>query len=1254
MTPQLVYSLVRRFRPAATFTLALMLLLFSLHGAAFAQAGHVWNGIAGAEDVPYDESYSSSGESYIWQDAISGDGRFITFWSSKTDLVPPPHAGGVFVRDRMTRQTDIISVAPNGAPANGESNYPTISANGRHIAFRSCATNLVPGDSNGWCDIFVRDRLLGTTVRVNYGPSGEELYNWYVFYSISADGRYIAFPAGFTPSSSDQQVWLRDRDTDGDGVFDEPGAVGTTRISVSTVGSASLEYARSAALSANARVIAYSAYATQDGVDGNMLFVYNRQTGLTTRVDVPVNGLPDVSGFSHFYQDLDDEGRYLVYTSDAPNLVENDGDAIQDLFLADLQIGGNTRLRLSHEGAPSLEGYWTPSISGDGRYVAFMGQAMDQYGNYVMRSFGIDRQGASYEISVNADGNPPYYPGRGGPTSISADGSAIVFEGSYVVNWWEPDGDIYVAVDMMVSPTTVEMSSAGGPLLISVSAPDTTGWMVRTPYQGQIELPETAGGIGTGVATINVMQNDTGEALDMFASIGSEMVQIHQPPAPTVFGVDPSVGPVTGGTVITIHGQCFVQGSTVTVGGVQATDITVLSATTVQATTPPGASRGRADLFVINPDGGTGRFEYGFYYLDATPPVIIPTLSGTIGNDGWYTSDVAVTWEVSDPESEIEHSNCLPFTIDFDGSIVGGMCTARSEGGTTSESVQFKRDATPPEIMMGNLSDGGTYARGEQVQAMYFCEDPSDGSGLSQCSGTLPADAFLDTSQSGTFTFTVTALDVAGNQAARTVSYTVAKSIPALVWPTPDPISYGTPLGAVQLNGSADVPGTFIYTPAAGTIFPAGTHTLHAAFVPNDPANYETAGKSVSIEVRKAIPIIAWAAPGSMSYGTPLSVAQLNATANVGGVFTYTPASGTVLPAGVHLLNVAFAPNDPANYESGSASVPLTVQKGTPVISWTSPGSIIYGMPLGAAQLNATANVAGSFFYTPAAGTVLPAGIHTLNVSFVPNDSANYETAGASVQFTIQKVTPEISWAAPGNIVYGMALGAAQLNATAGVAGSLAYAPLAGTILPAGTHTLSVVFTPADPANHNTAYASVPLTVIPAPLTVRADNSAKVYGQAVPAFTATVTGFVAGDGMASLGGVLAFSTAANEGSAPGVYPVSPGGVSSPNYAIAFVAGTLTIAKASTSTALSTTPNPSLNKQMVQITATVSAVAPGAGMPSGIVQFLDNGSVLGSAPLVNGVATISKSLRRGSHNLTANYAGDLNFTTSSGTRLHQVR
>jgi hypothetical protein len=284
---------------------------------------------------------------------------------------------------------------------------------------------------------------------------------------------------------------------------------------------------------------------------------------------------------------------------------------------------------------------------------------------------------------------------------------------------------------------------------------------------------------------------------------------------------------------------------------------------------------------------------------------------------------------------------------------------------------------------------------------------------------------------------------------------------------------------------------------------------------------------------------------------------------------------------------------------------------------------------------------------------VLNAGTHNLSVTFTPDDAANYSGSTANVSIVVAKGASSVAWSNPSNITYGTALSAAQLTATANVAGSFEYSPALGTILNAGTHNLSVTFTPADAANHSGATAAVSIVVARAPLTIAASNAAKVYGQALPVFVATGSGFVNGDSIASLTGSLTLVTAATATSAPGSYAVTPGGASSANYSITFAAGVLTITKASTVMTFTTSPNPSVNNQVVQLRAAIAAAAPGAGTATGVVEFRENGTLLGTATLVNGVATLNKAFKKGTHPLTATYAGDGNFTGTSGAVSHRT-
>jgi hypothetical protein len=153
------------------------------------------------------------------------------------------------------------------------------------------------------------------------------------------------------------------------------------------------------------------------------------------------------------------------------------------------------------------------------------------------------------------------------------------------------------------------------------------------------------------------------------------------------------------------------------------------------------------------------------------------------------------------------------------------------------------------------------------------------------------------------------------------------------------------------------------------------------------------------------MPTITWTTPAAITYGTALSVAQLNATANVGGTFAYAPASGTVPSAGTQTLSATFTPTDGTDYSAATASVQLVVNKATPTITWATPAAISYGTPLSSVQLNASASVPGTFVYSPAAGLILASGSQSLLAIFTPTDSLDYTSASKSVSLTVSRAT---------------------------------------------------------------------------------------------------------------------------------------------------------------------------------------------------------------------------------------------------------
>src|SRR5688572_23677582 len=159
---------------------------------------------------------------------ISGDGRFVAFASLADNLVPDDTNGfaDTFVHDRLTNTTERVSVSGREREGNGHSGlvgvaaYPAISADGRFVAFVSQADNLVSGDRNVNADVFVRDRLLGTTERVSVNSAGEEADIGGEGPAISADGRFVAFQSqaqnlvpGGNPFLFVDQVYVHDRET---------------------------------------------------------------------------------------------------------------------------------------------------------------------------------------------------------------------------------------------------------------------------------------------------------------------------------------------------------------------------------------------------------------------------------------------------------------------------------------------------------------------------------------------------------------------------------------------------------------------------------------------------------------------------------------------------------------------------------------------------------------------------------------------------------------------------------------------------------------------------------------------------------------------------------------------------------------------------------------------------------------------------------------------------------------------------------
>jgi hypothetical protein len=234
--------------------------------------------------------------------------------------------------------------------------------------------------------------------------------------------------------------------------------------------------------------------------------------------------------------------------------------------------------------------------------------------------------------------------------------------------------------------------------------------------------------------------------------------------------------------------------------------------------------------------------------------------------------------------------------------------------------------------------------------------------------------------------------------------------------------------------------------------------------------------------VLKAVAHLSDGTTQDVTSGTQWTLSNTAMATMANGTLTAkAPGSVTVQAAYVEATPAGTSPSSSSSTPQNlSASTQVTIttspSTNTPTISWSAPAAISYGTALSSMQLNATASVAGTFTYTPAAGAVLKAGTQTLTVAFTPTDTT-YSAATATVQLTVNQAAPAITWAPLAAITQGTALSSAQLDATANVPGAFAYNPAAGNVPAAGTLQLTATFTPTDTTDYAAATAKNTLLV---------------------------------------------------------------------------------------------------------------------------------------------------------------------------------
>ncbi|HEC07872.1 MAG TPA: hypothetical protein ENJ12_13530 [Thiolapillus brandeum] len=387
------------------------------------------------------DSHGNEANAYSGSPAISADGRYVAFTSDATNLVPDDTEGhtDIFVHDTQTSTTVRVSVDGTGKGGDGDSYRASLSAQGRYITFDSSASNLVPGDGNGNSDIFLRDLQLNTTVLVSKDASGHSVAGSSGNPSISADGKFIAF------ESTSRLITADTNDSRDIYLYDVENNINSL-VSIDSNGQPSNGDSRNASLSADGKHTAFVSVADNLDLlvpDTNVMydiFVRDRaDTVQTTRQNLATDGpfpAPPNGPCCNDTQ-ISANGRYVVFDSQAGNLVANDTNAnyeeyykgIQDIFVYDINAKAQVRVSVHSDGSQADLRSDHGAISADGRYVVFDSLAsnlVDNDTNAATDVFLHDLQShQTRRISLDPLGNQ--LDAESATADISADGRFVVF-----------------------------------------------------------------------------------------------------------------------------------------------------------------------------------------------------------------------------------------------------------------------------------------------------------------------------------------------------------------------------------------------------------------------------------------------------------------------------------------------------------------------------------------------------------------------------------------------------------------------------------------------------------------------------------------------------------------------------------------------------------------------------------------------------------------------------------------------------------
>lgn len=311
----------------------------------------------------------SNGASYL--SAVTGNGRFVAFDSFGSNLVPNDTNGNldVFVKDLRTGRLTRVSTDAAGNQGNAGSDTPSISADGRFVAFDSFASNLVPGDANNRPDVIVKDLRTGRVTLASADAAGNQGNDSSYNPSLSGDGRSVAFisyASNLVPGDANNEVDVFVKDL-------RTGRV--TLASADAAGNAGDRFSSNPSLSADGRFVAFTSLASNlvpgDTNENTDVFVKDLRTGRVTLVSADAAGNVGDVGSESGKASISADGRYVAFDSGATNLLPDTSNGGRQVFVKDLRTGKLTLASADAAGIKGDRSSAAAAISPNGRFVAF-------------------------------------------------------------------------------------------------------------------------------------------------------------------------------------------------------------------------------------------------------------------------------------------------------------------------------------------------------------------------------------------------------------------------------------------------------------------------------------------------------------------------------------------------------------------------------------------------------------------------------------------------------------------------------------------------------------------------------------------------------------------------------------------------------------------------------------------------------------------------------------------------------------------